>query len=167
MWPFCQFLILKKNILTKFPIFVWPFTICLPDFVPTPGDSQKYRDEIEQGNRADCSIRLGRSRAIHLELPVGTGARGTTGDCTSGQHVLHVTVHQDNTSCMALMERGRSGAERTRHVSIGYFWLRERVEMKEATVVHKGTKEMYANVLTKALQGSQFTYERGCLTGWV
>ena len=30
----------------------------------------------------------------------------------------------------------------------------------------KGTKEMYANILTKPLQGSQFVYERESLTGW-
>ena len=84
-----------------------------------------------------------------------------------GHLVPPVTVYQDNTSCMALMERGKSGAERTRHISIRYFWLRERVKNKEATVVHKGTKEMYANVLTKPLQGSQFVYERRCLTGWI
>jgi hypothetical protein len=33
-------------------------------------------------------------------------------------------------------------------------------------IVHKGTKEMYANILTKPLQGSQYIYERECLTGW-
>ena len=33
-------------------------------------------------------------------------------------------------------------------------------------IEHKGTKEMYANVLTKPLQGAQFQYERECLTGW-
>ena len=32
--------------------------------------------------------------------------------------------------------------------------------------MHKGTAELYANVLTKPLQGSQFVYERECLTGW-
>lgn len=32
--------------------------------------------------------------------------------------------------------------------------------------MHKCTAEMYANVLTKPLQGSQFRYERACLTGW-
>jgi hypothetical protein len=36
----------------------------------------------------------------------------------------------------------------------------------EATIAHQGTAELYANVLTKPLQGSQFVYERGCLTGW-
>ena len=28
------------------------------------------------------------------------------------------------------------------------------------------TKEMYANILMKPLQGAQFVYERDCLTGW-
>ena len=78
-----------------------------------------------------------------------------------------MTVYQDNTSCMALVDRGRSGAERARHISIRCFWLRERVDKKAATVVHKRTAEMYANLLTKPLQGAQFVYERGYLTGWI
>ena len=77
-----------------------------------------------------------------------------------------VAVYQDNMSCMALVERGRSGAERTRHIDIRYFWVKERVVNGEMRVEHKGTKEMYANVLTKPLQGSQFVYERQCLTEW-
>ena len=76
-----------------------------------------------------------------------------------------VTIYQDNTSCMALAERGRSG-ERTRHIGIRNFWIRERVETGEAIIVHKGTKEMYANVFTEPLQGAQFVFERECLTGW-
>ena len=77
-----------------------------------------------------------------------------------------IVVYQDNLSCMALLEQGRSGAERTRHISIRYFWLKERVDNSEMLIKHKGTKEMYANVLTKPLQGAQFQYERECLTGW-
>jgi hypothetical protein len=77
-----------------------------------------------------------------------------------------VTVYQDNMSCMALIDRGRSGAEKTRHISIRYFWVKERVTTGEMELEHKGTKEMYANLLTKPLQGSQFVYERECLTGW-
>ena len=77
-----------------------------------------------------------------------------------------IVVYQDNLSCMALLERGRSGAERKRHISIRYFWVKERVGNSEMLIKHKGTKEMYANVLTKPLQGAQFQYERECLTGW-
>ena len=69
-------------------------------------------------------------------------------------------------SCMALIERGRSAAERTRHIAIKYFWLKERVEMGEARVKHLGTKSMYANLLTKPLQGAQFIDERRGITGW-
>jgi hypothetical protein len=45
--------------------------------------------------------------------------------------------------------------------------IKERMTMGVIRLEHKGTKEMYANVLTKPLQGSQFIYERECLTGWV
>ena len=77
-----------------------------------------------------------------------------------------LTVYQDSMSCMSLIERGRSAAERTRHIAIKYFWLKERVDMGEARVKHLGTKFMYANQLTKPLQGAQFKSEREGITGW-
>ena len=77
-----------------------------------------------------------------------------------------VTIYQDNMSCMALINRGRSAAERTRHIAIRYFWVKERVDTGEARVVHLGTKKMYANMLTKPLQGIQFQEERKGITGW-
>lgn len=77
-----------------------------------------------------------------------------------------VTVYQDNMSCMSLIERGRSAAERTRHIAIKYFWLKERVDQGEARVYHLGTKDMNANLLTKPLQGIQFRSERLGITGW-
>jgi hypothetical protein len=83
-----------------------------------------------------------------------------------GCSIPPVIVYQDNMSCMALLARGRSGGERTGNIDIRCFWMKERVDKGEATIVHKGTSEPYANVLTKPLQRSQFIYERGCLTGW-
>ena len=77
-----------------------------------------------------------------------------------------VTIYQDNQSCMALVERGRSGAERTRHIHIRYFWIKERVDTGEVRVEYLPSADMYANVLTKPLQGSQFKRERDGLTGW-
>ena len=84
-----------------------------------------------------------------------------------GYDMPPLTIYPDNMSSMALIRRGRSGAERTRHINIRYFWIKERVDMKEVVVVHKGTADMYANVLTKSLQGSQFVHEREYLTGRV
>jgi hypothetical protein len=67
-------------------------------------------------------------------------------------------VYQDNMSCMALIARGRSGGERTRHIDVRYFWVKDRVDRGEATIIHKVTAELYANVLTKTLQGSHVTH---------
>ena len=75
-------------------------------------------------------------------------------------------LYQDNLSCMALVQRGRSAAERTRHINIRYFWVKERVDKGEAVIVHMGTAAMFANLLTKPLQGVQFLAERLALTGW-
>jgi hypothetical protein len=83
-----------------------------------------------------------------------------------GHRVGPVTVYQDNLSCMAMIDRGRHGAERTRHIDLRYYWLKERVDKGEAVVKHLGTKSMYANMLTKPLQGAQFVEERRALTGW-
>jgi hypothetical protein len=78
-----------------------------------------------------------------------------------------MTVYQDNMSTIALVERGRSAAERTWHTDIRYFWVKERVDMGEAIIKYLGTKDMYANLFTKPLQGSQFVAERDALTGWI
>jgi hypothetical protein len=83
-----------------------------------------------------------------------------------GYRMPPVTVYLDNLSYIALLARGRSGAERTRHIVIRYFWTKECVDIGEMRIGNKGTKQMYANVLTKPLQGSQFMHERTCLTGW-
>ena len=77
-----------------------------------------------------------------------------------------MTVYQENMSCMSLIKHGRLAGERTRHISIKYFWLKKRVDTGEARVVHLGTKDMYANLLTKPLQGAQFKSERYGITGW-
>ena len=86
--------------------------------------------------------------------------------CGQGYRAEAITIYQDNMSCMALVERGRSAAERTRHVNIRYFWIKERVDNGEAIIKHLGTKEMYANLLTKPLQGVQFVSEKKALMGW-
>ena len=83
-----------------------------------------------------------------------------------GYHMPAMTILQDNQSCMALIARGRSGAERTRHIQIRYFWVKERVDKGEVKIEYLRSEDMYANVLTKPLQGAQFQRERECLTGW-
>ena len=67
---------------------------------------------------------------------------------------------------MNLIDRGRSNSERTRHMDIRYFWINEKVRNGEIVIEHLGTERMFANLLTKPLQGAQFDRERRMLTGW-
>jgi hypothetical protein len=83
-----------------------------------------------------------------------------------GYEMGPATIYQDNQSCMALIRRGMPGSERSRHINIRYFWLAERVRSGEARVEYLGTEHMFANVLTKPVQGAQFVRERHGLTNW-
>ena len=76
-----------------------------------------------------------------------------------------MTVYQDNQLCMALIVHGRSGAERTGNIQIRYFWVKERVDTGKVRIEYLRSEDMYANVLTKPLQGGQFRRERDGLTG--
>ena len=83
-----------------------------------------------------------------------------------GYDIGPAIVYQDNLSCMALMKRGGPGSERSRHINIRHFWLKERVDTDEVIIEHLGTEEMFANLLTKPVQGAQFAKERMGLTNW-
>jgi hypothetical protein len=67
---------------------------------------------------------------------------------------------------MALIERGRSTAERTRHIKIRYFWVKDRVDMGDINIVYKPTELMIADLLTKPLQGDRFKQLRRMLLNW-
>ena len=77
-----------------------------------------------------------------------------------------VMIYQNNLSFMSLVKRGGPGSERSRHINIRYFWVAERVAAGEVIVEHLGTHLMFANALTKRVQGVQFVRERHGLTNW-
>jgi hypothetical protein len=83
-----------------------------------------------------------------------------------GYNMEELIIFQDNLSCMAMMKKGRNTSERSRHIDIRRYWLHERVENKEVKFAHVPTEEMFANIVTKPLQGKQFLIERKGLTGW-
>eukprot|EP00597_Dinobryon_sp_UTEXLB2267_P014480 CAMPEP_0170111028 /NCGR_PEP_ID=MMETSP0020_2-20130122/8228_1 /TAXON_ID=98059 /ORGANISM="Dinobryon sp., Strain UTEXLB2267" /LENGTH=695 /DNA_ID=CAMNT_0010336473 /DNA_START=18 /DNA_END=2106 /DNA_ORIENTATION=+ len=85
---------------------------------------------------------------------------------SQGYAVGPVTIYQDNKSCMSMIERGRPTSDRSRHINIRHFWLNENIREGEVIVVHLGTEKMFANILTKPVQGRQFIAERRGLTNW-
>jgi hypothetical protein len=75
-------------------------------------------------------------------------------------------VQQDNQSTMAMIETGRSTAERTRHISARYFWVKDRITSGEIKIHYCPTEEMTADILTKPLQGALFRKFRALLLNW-
>jgi hypothetical protein len=83
-----------------------------------------------------------------------------------GYDMKPATLFQDNKSAMAMIDKGRSTSERTRHVNIRYFFLKDRVKSGELKIVYKPTEEMVADILTKPLNGELFRDLRSKLLNW-
>jgi hypothetical protein len=83
-----------------------------------------------------------------------------------GYTLKPTALHQDNMSGMAVMKKGGPVSERSRHIHIRYFWLKEQVDLGVVEIKHLGTSKMFANLLTKPVQGKQFRQERYGLTNW-
>jgi hypothetical protein len=74
-----------------------------------------------------------------------------------GYDVKENKVFQDNQSAMLLEKNGRrSSSRRTRHVNIRYFFVTDRIQLKEVAVEYCSTDKMLADMFTKPLQGSAF-----------
>lgn len=83
-----------------------------------------------------------------------------------GYTMAPATVYQDNMSTIALAEKGRSTSDRTRHISIRYFFVKDRIDSGEVRIEYMPTANMLADVLTKPLQGELFRAMRKQLLNW-
>ncbi len=68
-----------------------------------------------------------------------------------------VGLYQDNISTQLLIKNGRIlSGRRMKHIKAKFFFIKDRVDKGEIKVMDRLTKEMWANVLTKPLQGMAF-----------
>jgi hypothetical protein len=73
-----------------------------------------------------------------------------------GHEQRAVTVMQDNTSTIALATNGKSSSDMTKHIKVRHFLIKQHIEEGDVIIKHCPTKEMWADLLTKPLQGSLF-----------
>ena len=74
-------------------------------------------------------------------------------------------LFQDNLSTMALANNGRSTSDRTRHINIRYFFIKQYLDNNTMTMEHCPATDMIADILTKPLQGYEFERLRDLLLG--
>ena len=73
-------------------------------------------------------------------------------------------IFQDNMSTLSLEKNGRvSGSNRTKHIRAKYFLVKDRFDASDIDLKYCPTEEMWADVLTKPLQGSAFGKMRSFL----
>jgi hypothetical protein len=65
-------------------------------------------------------------------------------------------LFQDNMSAISLLKNGKRSSDKTKHMNIRYFWIKDRVESGEMKIVYLPTESMWADLLTKPLQGELF-----------
>jgi hypothetical protein len=122
--------------------------------------------EAKSGKQKNVTKSSTEAELVALSDHAGCGINLRNFLAGQGYGTVPVIIYQDNMSCMAIMARGGPTSERSRHINTRYFWLCERIKLGEVVLVHRATTLMFANVLTKPLQGKQFVPERNGITYW-
>ena len=65
-------------------------------------------------------------------------------------------LFEDNQSAIKLEVNGKSQSNRTKHISIRNFWLKDQVASGIITIEYLSTDDMIADLLTKRMQGAWF-----------
>ena len=147
-----------------------------------------YGVHIESGkSHTGCAVVIGDAGPVYVESSkqkivtkasteselvslsdMGGNALGIKGfvECQGPYQLGPAEIYQDNLSTMALIEKGTPCSKRSRHIAIRHFWLKDRVDSGEAVIKYLSTEKMFANILTKPVQGRQFIIERAALTNW-
>jgi hypothetical protein len=85
-----------------------------------------------------------------------------------GYQVQDNVLFQDNKSAILLEKNGKaSSSKRTKHINIRYFFITERVNKGDVSLVWCPTGDMIGDFMTKPLQGALFRKFRDQIMGVV
>ena len=83
-----------------------------------------------------------------------------------GYTVKDVYIYQDNQSAILLENNGaQSIGKGSRHITIKYFFMTDKVKNKEVKVTYCPTKQMVADFFTKPLPGILYSTHRNAVLG--
>lgn len=83
-----------------------------------------------------------------------------------GYDISAATIYQDNKSTIAMIENGKSTSDRTRHINVRYYFIKDRIDSGEIKLEYIPTEEMAADTLTKPLVGTKFKELKAKLLNW-
>ena len=83
-----------------------------------------------------------------------------------GYETITSEYYQDNLSAMQMETNGRASAgQKSRHINIRYFFIKDRVDSGDIVLLHCPTYDMVADFFTKPLQGKLFKRFRDVIMG--
>ena len=82
-----------------------------------------------------------------------------------GVPVAEAIIHQDNTSTIALAEKGHATSDTMKHIKVRTFLVKQHIDSGDVKIRHTNTRSMWADLLTKPLQGSPFWDHLSSITG--
>ncbi len=83
---------------------------------------------------------------------------------SQGYSIEENIIYQDNMSTLSLEKNGRvSGSSRTKHIKAKYYLVQDKYNSHEVDLKYCPTDTMWADVLTKPLQGLKFRQMRAVL----
>mmetsp|Transcript_1239 Transcript_1239/g.1760 ORF Transcript_1239/g.1760 Transcript_1239/m.1760 type:complete len:229 (-) Transcript_1239:8-694(-) len=84
-----------------------------------------------------------------------------------GYEVSNNIIYQDNISAICMERNGRNSCTgNSRHISIRYFFVKDRVDKGEVDIKYCPTEQMLADYFTKGTQGSLFEKQKSVIMGW-
>ena len=78
----------------------------------------------------------------------------------------NVVIHEDNTAAIHLVKNGRSTSDRTKHILLRHFFVKQYLNDGTFILKHCESENMIADIFTKPLQGEQFFKLRAILLGY-
>ena len=85
-----------------------------------------------------------------------------------GYKVTRNLFYQDNQSAIKIEKNGmKSCGDKSRHVNIRYFFIKDILSREDIEVKHRGTELMISDYLTKPLQGGLFRRLRDTIMGLI
>lgn len=80
-----------------------------------------------------------------------------------GIKINNKTLYQDNISTIKMIENEKATTMKTKHINLRYFTIKERIKDLNIIIKYLPTRQMLADLLTKAIQGNAFVELRNKL----
>ena len=74
-----------------------------------------------------------------------------------GFNVAPIAIYEDNQATIAIVKSDPKFNDRTKHIDIKYFFVRDKIGSGDIEVTFIGTEHQLADILTKALIGAKFS----------